>query len=106
MYIILIAKSHIVCPIYKYDCNPLTVVEALKSGCILLLSSGVGNFPEAVISNGIVFEKDNEQSLLDSINKIFQKSDDELLEMALDSCNIGKQFTHENSAKAFLELFN
>lgn len=99
-----IAKSHIFVLPSRRDCNPLTAIEALKSGCVILVSNGVGSYPETVKGNGIVFEKDDEQALVSSINEILKRSDSELLEMAKKSFKIGELYSHKKAAKIYQNL--
>lgn len=90
----------------RHDCTNHYSYRSIKIWMYSFFIKWCCNFPETVTSNGLVFERDNEQSLIDCINEIIQKSDNEPLKISLASCNVSKQFANENSAMAFLELFN
>jgi glycosyltransferase involved in cell wall biosynthesis len=85
------------------DCNPLSLIEAAKSGNVLLASKGVGNHPELVNGNGYVFEIDNEDDLFAQCVKMMQANKEDLLKMGKRSVELAAGITHENTAKAFYD---
>jgi glycosyltransferase involved in cell wall biosynthesis len=89
-----------------YDCNPLSVIEAAKCGCALLLSDGVGNYPELIDGNGYVFERGNTSAIVGSLEKILTSSMSELKTMALRSSDLSLAHEHQNSAGAFYDAIN
>lgn len=84
-----------------YDCNPLSLIEAAKTGNILIASKGVGNYPELIDGNGFVTEIDNADSLYEQCINILTKSRDELIDMAKISVEKAKYISHANTAAAF-----
>jgi glycosyltransferase involved in cell wall biosynthesis len=98
----ILKKSHIfVLPSY-HDCNPLTVIEALFSGNILILSDKVGNFPEAVCGNGCVVPAKSVNELAYALERIVTLPRSELVRMSYASIDIARQFTVERSVDGFL----
>jgi glycosyltransferase involved in cell wall biosynthesis len=94
-------KCHIFIMPSLNDCNPLSVIEAAKTGNCLLVSRGVGNYPELVDGNGYVFEINDENDLFEQCNKLLLKTNNELLEMAKKSIDLAASISHQNSAQAF-----
>ena len=101
-YVSALQSAHIFILPSRHDCNPLVVIEALKAGCVLLLSDAVGNYPEAVVDNGIVFRHNSKESLKEALDSVISLPQEKLLEMALASRKLGESFTHANSAKVFV----
>jgi glycosyltransferase involved in cell wall biosynthesis len=89
-----------------WDCNPLVVIEAAIAGNIILLSDGVGCWPELCQDNGILFKRDSVEAIVEVLEKILKLSKEEMLKMAIRSLEISKEITHENSAKAFKEAID
>jgi glycosyltransferase involved in cell wall biosynthesis len=85
------------------DCNPLSLIEAAKTGNNLLVSKGVGNYPELVDGNGYIFEIDNEYDLFAQCMKIITTNKDDLLRMGKRSIELASEITHQNTAKSFYE---
>lgn len=83
------------------DCNPLSVIEAAKAGNVLLVSKGVGNYPEMVNGNGYIIEIDNEDDLFAQCIKVIRTNKQDLLAMGKKSVELAAGITHENTAKAF-----
>lgn len=83
------------------DCNPLSVIEAAKCGCILLLSDGVGNYFEMIDGNGEVFKLNDVNSLVRSIENIIKKDENEMLQMGQKSIGLSSAISHNNTAESF-----
>lgn len=83
------------------DCNPLSMIEAAKTGNVLIASMGVGNYPELINGNGYVFEIGNENSLYEQCIKLLSKSNQELLEMGKKSIELSSEISHKNTAQSF-----
>lgn len=93
-------QSHVFIMPSLWDCNPLSVIEAAKCGCILLLSDGVGNYPELVDGNGFVFERANKEAIIEAVENLI-KPNNELVKMANKSIELSASINHSNTAKAF-----
>lgn len=65
-----------------HDANPLSVIEALWSELPLLLSTGVGNYPEALVEgkNGWLFDMSDEQTIQQSMISALRSRKEELQE--------------------------
>ncbi|CAB1060231.1 hypothetical protein D1BOALGB6SA_4996 [Olavius sp. associated proteobacterium Delta 1] len=83
------------------DCNPLSLIEAAKTGNAILASRGVGNYPEFVNGNGYVFEIGNENELFIACTKILAASKDKLAKMANKSIELTSEISHAHSAQSF-----
>lgn len=105
-YVNQLHKMHVFILPSRRDCNPLTVIEALKSGCLCLLSDAVGNFPETLIGNGFVFKRDNSEEIERALLKVLSMDTNEIKLMASRSLELGRHFTHLLSANAFLNGVN
>ena len=95
--------SHVFVLPSLWDCNPLTVIEALFAGNILIVSDSAGNYPEAVNGNGFVISTNSVQSIKKAICEIISYSKEKRLEMALMSLQTSKNFTIQRSVNGFLE---
>ena len=87
----------------RQDCNPLVVIEALKSGMVILLSKGVGSYPEYTNGSGYSFEVNSFKSTANAIEKILFSDLRNLIEMSKISYQIGQHVTASNSASVFYE---
>jgi glycosyltransferase involved in cell wall biosynthesis len=94
-------KSHILILPSRQDCNPLVVIEALKSGMVILVSKGVGSYPEFTNGNGFSFESNSVESTVQAIEKVLLSELSDLAKMAKISLEFGQQVTAKNSAAAF-----
>ena len=83
------------------DCNPLSVIEAAKCGSILLLSDGVGNYAEMIDGNGILFKMNDVESIIQAVESIIHKSQNELIEMGNKSISLSSAISHQNTAQSF-----
>lgn len=84
------------------DCNPLTVVEALNAGNILVVSDHVGNYPEAVRGNGTVVAAGSAPKLAAALGQILSLSEDERATMGCKSAQLARHFSVTRSADAFV----
>lgn len=84
------------------DCNPLTVVEALNAGNILVVSDHVGNYPEAVRGNGRVVAAGSAPELAAALGQILSLSEDERATMGCRSAQLARHFSVTRSADAFV----
>lgn len=100
-YLNVIKKSHVFILPSRSDCNPLTVIEALKNGCILILSKNVGNASDYIQDNGYVLESLTALDLSQQVISLLECPLEQLKQMSNISHAIGKNITHENSAKGF-----
>jgi glycosyltransferase involved in cell wall biosynthesis len=94
-------NSHVFLMPSLYDCNPLSLIEAAKTGNILIASKGVGNYPELIDGNGFITEIDSADSLYDQCVMLLSKRNGKLLEMAKRSIEISRNISHSNTAGAF-----
>ena len=99
-------QSHVFIMPSLWDCSPLSVVEAAKCGCILLVSDGVGNFPELVTENGEVFKRGEIEAIIKAVEKIMEKSTDDLIKMAELSVQLSSTISHDNTSRAFYNAIN
>ncbi|MGV7224309.1 MAG: glycosyltransferase family 4 protein [Nitrospinales bacterium] len=83
------------------DCNPLSLIEAAKTGNAILASRGVGNHPEYVSGNGYIFEIGNEEDLFNHCRKIMVTGKGDLLKMAKRSIELVSGITHKKTAASF-----
>ncbi|MGO9953671.1 MAG: glycosyltransferase family 4 protein [Dissulfurispiraceae bacterium] len=95
-------ESHIFVLPSLHDNNPLTVVEGLFSGNVMLLSEGVGNHPEAVRGNGFVTPAYSVPELKRALAAILDSPRMELLRLAANSLEIAPEFSVERSVGGFL----
>ena len=95
-------ESHIFVLPSLHDNNPLTVVEGLFSGNVMLLSDGVGNYPAADRDNGMVIPAHSANELKRGLSGILAMSRAELLRMATLSLEIAPDFSVERSVNGFL----
>ena len=101
-YLNVIKKSHIFILPSRSDCNPLTVIEALKNGCILILSKNVGNATDYIQNNGYILESLTARNISRYIISLLECSLEQIKLMSSISYLIGKNITHGNSAKSFI----
>lgn len=94
-------KAHVFILPSLWDCNPLSAIEAAKCGCILLLSDGVGNYPELIFENGFTFSRNSIDDIVNNINKIFELKFSDLKRMSMNSINQSLNFNHIYSANIF-----
>jgi glycosyltransferase involved in cell wall biosynthesis len=104
--IVLYKECHILVLPSLWDCNPLVVIEACKCGLVLMLSDGVGNYPEMINGNGIVFERGKISSMVTAFEYLLECGHEKLKEMAIKSLKISEYITHKNSASAFRKAVN
>ena len=95
-------ESHIFVLPSLHDNNPLTVVEGLFSGNVMLLSDGVGNYPEAVRGNGMIIPAHSVNDLKRGLSDLLAMSRSELLRMATLSLEIAPDFSVERSVNGFI----
>lgn len=102
-YVDFFVKDQILILPSRQDCNPLVVIEALKSGMIILLSKGVGSYPEFTNGSGSSFEANSIKSIVEAIERILYLDSRNLIEMSKISYQIGQHITASNSASVFYE---
>lgn len=95
-------SSHVFVLPSQHDCNPLTIIEALYAGNIIIASDGVGNYPEAVNGNGFVFKSGDAEQLRKILEHLIQLSKTEQQAMALSSRLIADDFATRRSADGFI----
>lgn len=103
-YVEALRASHVFVLPSRADCNPLVVVEALATGTALVLSDGVGNFPEAVRGNGRVVARGDAAALEDALVWAFTASSSALRACALASLDLAPTFGLDCNAAAFARL--
>ncbi len=83
-----------------YDPNPLSVVEALHSGLPILVSSSIGNYPEACYPerNGWGLNPLDKTSVLQATERALSSSVDKLRAMGRESERIAKDFWGSTNA--------
>jgi glycosyltransferase involved in cell wall biosynthesis len=99
-------QNHILILPSRQDCNPLVIIEALKAGMIILVSEGVGSYPEFTNGNGFSFKANSIESITNTIEKVLNMDLVDLIEMSKISYQMGQNVTATNSALAFYEAIN
>ena len=94
-------ESHIFVLPSLHDNNPLTVVEGLFSGNVMLLTDAVGNYPEAVRGNGIVIPTHSIEELKRGLSSLLAMPRIELLRRAEISLEIAPEFSVARSVDGF-----
>jgi glycosyltransferase involved in cell wall biosynthesis len=84
------------------DCNPLTVIEGLFSGNIIVVSKGVCSYPEAVDGNGYVIRSNSPDDIFNCLCGLTEMPAGKLEQMATRSLKLAKNFTTKRSAEGFL----
>jgi len=105
-YINSVKKSHVFILPSRHDCNPLTIVEAIKAGNIVITTDAVGNYPEFVKENGFIIRVNNARELKNKIEFLLKAPQNNLIFMAKKSLEISKNVSHKNSSKAFLSTIS
>jgi glycosyltransferase involved in cell wall biosynthesis len=103
-YLNIIKKSQVFILPSRSDCNPLTVIEALKNGCILILSKNVGNASDYIQDNGFILESLTARNISEKMIIILECSFEQIRKMSYCSYEFGKNITHKNSAKSFISI--
>lgn len=85
-----------------HDCNPLTVIEALFTGNIVIVSDAVGSHPEAVQGNGLVIPTGSAEAIYKALLLMSSLSPEELKILAQRSVALSENFTTKRSAAGFL----
>lgn len=88
-----------------YDPNPLSVVEAMHSGLPILVSTLIGNYPEACHEgrNGWSFDPHDKRAALEAAERAFSTPRSELREMGRESELIANEFWGSlNAVERFL----
>jgi len=96
-------QSHVFIMPSLADCNPLSLIEAAKTGNVLVASKGVGNHPELINGNGYTFEIGNADDLFNKCEIIAGTSRNDLLAMARRSIELAEKISHKNTAAAFYD---
>jgi glycosyltransferase involved in cell wall biosynthesis len=94
-------ESHIFVLPSLHDNNPLTVVEGLFAGNVMLLGEGVGNYPEAVRGNGLVVSSNSVQALKEGLAFLMGQPREVLIRFALQSIEIAPDFSIRQSVNGF-----
>lgn len=102
-YFTFIKESHLFILPSLSDCNPLTVVEALLAGNVLVLSDKVGNYPEAIQGNGVVVPSHSVDTIYSALVDLLRLPRQELLSMANCSLKVSDKFSTANSIQGFLK---
>jgi glycosyltransferase involved in cell wall biosynthesis len=105
-YIKTIMRSNVFILPSRSDCNPLTVIEALKSGCILVLSKNVGNASDFIQDNGFLIDDLSPRGISRYIISLLECSTEKLQYMSNISFSLGKNITQQNSAKKFISALS
>ncbi|WP_158414163.1 glycosyltransferase family 4 protein [Geobacter pickeringii] len=95
-------ESHIFVLPSLHDNNPLTVVEGLFAGNVIVVTAGVGNHPEAVHGNGSVVSSGSADELAQALERLVTLPRAELLGMACNSLDIAHDFSVARSVDGFL----
>jgi glycosyltransferase involved in cell wall biosynthesis len=100
-YAALMRQSHVFVLPSLHDPNPLTVIEALFAGNVIIVSNRVGNYPEAVCGNGFVIGWNSVEDIKKALCTVFRLNNIELARMAARSLEQAKAFTTTRSAAGF-----
>lgn len=105
-YADLMKSSHVFVLPSLHDCNPLTIIEALFAGNVVIASDGVGNHLEAVQGNGLVVPRGSVAAIAQGLEYVLTAPREHLTEMALNSLALSRNFTTERSAAGFLSAIS
>jgi glycosyltransferase involved in cell wall biosynthesis len=95
-------SSHIFILPSLSDPNPLTVIEALFTGNVVIASAAVGSYPEVVNGNGLVIPSGSADEVCKALDDITVLPRGHLAAMAGQSLSLSKNFTTARSADGFL----
>ena len=87
----------------RFDCNPLVVIEALWAGLPLIVSEGVGSWPEAVGENGVVLDFEDLGSLRGALLTLSEKTPEEIQAASLESAARAQGFSVARAIDGFRE---
>jgi len=98
-----IRGTHVLVLPSLWDCNPLVVVEALQAGASLIVSDGVGSFPETVRGNGTVVARGDIDALTDAVVATMRAPIETLAAQGRRSLEIAREFEPACAARAFVD---
>ena len=101
-YIEYLKSSHVFILPSLSDPNPLTVIEALFTGNVLVVSDAVGSHSEAVSGNGFVIPTGSAAAIYKILEHIAALPREVLVTMAKRSLALARNFTTERAAAGFL----
>ena len=88
----------------RFEANPLSLLEGMAAGCIVV-SSDVGGVKNIIKKdNGFLFEVDDDKTFINIVLNILSNIKD-FNSMSLNNKKYSKQFSMEICAKRYLDLF-
>lgn len=89
-----------------YEANPLTLIEGMSSGCIVV-ANAVGGIPEIVKDkkNGFLYNTNDMKSYVTILCNVLDNID-EFTEMSECNSKYAQNYSMKNCAKEYLNLFN
>ncbi len=88
-----------------FEANPLSLIEGMASGCIVV-ASNTGGIPDVIHEpkNGFLFNINDNEKFVEIVSKIL-KNIDRYKTISEFNTNYAKQFSMESCAKEYYELF-
>lgn len=100
---IVLHNSKIVALGSRYEANPLSLLEGMASGCIVV-STDVGGIKNIIKpENGFLYDVDDDSAFIDIILKVL-RSIEEYEKMSLKNVEYTKSFSMEKCAREYLDL--
>jgi len=89
-----------------YEANPLTLIEGMSSGCIVV-ANAVGGIPEIVKDkkNGFLYNTNGMKSYVTFLSNVLDNID-EFTEMSKCNSKYAQNYSMKNCVKEYLNLFN
>lgn len=89
----------------RFEANPLSLLEGMAAGCIVV-SSDVGGIKNIIKkNNGFLFELNDQKAFVGIVEKILEKPVN-FIQMSKNNIEYSKQFSMENCVNNYLLLFN
>lgn len=89
----------------RFEANPLSLLEGMAAGCVVV-STDVGGVKNIIKGdNGFLFDLDNDKAFIDIVTNIINNIDD-FEEMSKHNVDYSKQFSMENCVNNYINLFN
>lgn len=99
-------KSHIFILPSRSEGYGVVVLQAAKTGNVILVSDGVGSRKDLCQDNGISFNRDSADAVFEALDKVLHLSRNDMLKMAVRSLEVSRKITNKNSAKGFKEAID
>lgn len=90
-------------PSIWFENNPMIVLEALANG-VPVLGSNIGGIPELVAGNGFIFEPNNIDSLINTLNIGFSISNDAYKTLSTNAINFSHTITYDKYYDMLIDM--